>query len=81
MTMAVTLRVLPRICRGRSSSAALGMVGLGGVVVALLLRAGELFAAGSSTVAVSALLTWLVVVVWALHLGHRLLPADTGRGA
>ncbi|MBI1945631.1 MAG: hypothetical protein HYS27_08040 [Deltaproteobacteria bacterium] len=79
VTMAVTLRVLPRICRGRTSSPALGLVALGAVVTALGLRAAELVGAPASATALSGVLSWLAVVLWALHLGRGLLLAVPDR--
>lgn len=75
VTMAVTLRVLPRFCRGRPSSVPLALVTLGAVVSALGLRAGEVLGGGTHAVAASALISWLAVVTWALHLGRGLLPS------
>lgn len=79
VAMAVTLRVLPSICRGRSASSALGLATLALVVAALLLRAAELAGPAPQAVALSALISWLAVVAWALHLGRGLLPAATER--
>ncbi len=74
VTMAVTLRVLPQFCRGRPSSVVLGLATLGAIVIALLLRAGELLEHAQTAVALSALVSWVAVIVWALHLGRGLLP-------
>ncbi len=78
VTMAVTLRVLPRICRGRTTSGAPTLVALAAVVAALGLRAGEVVGAGWHTAVASALISWLAVLVWALQLGAGLLPSRGG---
>ncbi len=78
VTMAVTLRVLPRFCRGRPSSVALALLTLGAVVGALGLRAGEVVDGGAHALAASALISWLAVLLWAAHLGRGLLPSRSG---
>lgn len=75
VTMAVTLRVLPRFCRGRPSSAPLALATLLAVALSLVLRAAALIDAFAVAAALSGLLAWIAVIIWALHLARGLKPA------
>lgn len=71
VTMGVTLRALPRFCRGRPSSPGVGIATLALLVLGVVLRAGRGFpdVAGSAVlVRTSAVVTLAAVVVWGLHL-------------
>lgn len=71
VTMGVTLRALPRFCRGQPSSPVLGLVTLALLVVGLGLRFARALpevSAGAALVRASAVVTLVAVVVWGGHL-------------
>lgn len=81
ITTGVTLRALPRFCRGRPSSPRFALVGLGVLMTGLLLRGGRVLddAFGPELVRASAALTLAAVVLWGAHLVRGLREAPAAR--
>jgi hypothetical protein len=77
VTMGVTLRALPRFCRGRPSSPRLALWTLGALVLGVLLRGARAFDGAEVLVRASSVITALAVLVWAAHLA-RGLPEQRG---
>ncbi len=75
-TMGVTLRALPRFCRGRESSSPLALVTLALVVLGLALRFARVLPGGEPLVRAAALLMLAGVVLWGGHLMRGLVPVE-----
>lgn len=80
VTMGVTLSVLPRFCRGRPSSSAWAHATVAAAVLGLLLRAMEALEGSPPWASVSAGLSWLAVLSFALHLGRGLRASASDPG-